>query len=147
MSDYSIVHADDVENPYAESDVPGEFRSLKDALGAEQVAVTLIRVPPHSDFEQGTGHFHEELEEIYIVTGGTLTMRFGDEVEEVRAGSVVRVAPGTTRSHRNQGSDPVEIWVVSRRIEAEDSTKVEGFWEASPAASQSASPQTDLPAG
>jgi hypothetical protein len=26
------------------------------ALGSEQAAVTLIRVPPHSDFEQGTGH-------------------------------------------------------------------------------------------
>jgi mannose-6-phosphate isomerase-like protein (cupin superfamily) len=48
--------------------------------------VTLIRVPPHSDFEQGTGHFHETLEEIYIVTSGTLTMRFEDEVEKVTAG-------------------------------------------------------------
>ena len=30
-----------------------------------------------------------------------LTMRFGDEVEEVSAGSAVRVAPRTPRSHRN----------------------------------------------
>ena len=59
--------------------------------------MTLIRVPPHSDFDQGTGHRHEELEEIYIVTRGTLTMRFGEEVAEVPAGSAVRVAPDTTR--------------------------------------------------
>ena len=116
MSGYSIVQADDVEDAYADSEVPGEFRSLKEALGAEQVAVTLIRVPPHSDFEQGAGHFHEKLEEIYIVSTGTLTMRFEHEVEEVQAGSVVRVAPGTTRSHRNEGEEPVEIWAVSRRI-------------------------------
>jgi mannose-6-phosphate isomerase-like protein (cupin superfamily) len=140
VSGYSIVRAEDVENPYAGSEVPGEFRSLKDALGAEQVAVTLIRVPPHSDFEQGTGHFHEELEEIYIIAGGTLTMRFGDEVEEVRAGSVVRVAPGTTRSHRNEGEEPVEVWAVSRRIEESDSTKVEDFWPASPSAGQTDEP-------
>jgi mannose-6-phosphate isomerase-like protein (cupin superfamily) len=140
MSNYSIVRADEAEDAYAATDVPGEFRSLKQALGAEQVAVTLIRVPPHSDFEQGTGHFHEELEEIYIVTGGTLTMRFEDEVEEVTAGSAVRVAPGTTRSHRNEGEEPVEIWAVSHRIEQEDSTKVEDFWEASPRAQRSASP-------
>lgn len=109
MEGYSIVRGDDVEDTYAGSEVPGEFRGLKEALGAEQIAVTLIRVPPHSDFEQGSGHFHEKLEEIYIVTGGTLTMRFEDEVVKVEPGSVVRVAPGTTRSHRNEGSEPVEI--------------------------------------
>jgi hypothetical protein len=62
VSDYSIVAGDDAEDAYAGGEAPGEFRSLKDALGSDQVAVTLIRVPPHSDFEQGTGHHHEELE-------------------------------------------------------------------------------------
>jgi mannose-6-phosphate isomerase-like protein (cupin superfamily) len=136
VSAYSIIRADEIEDSYAGSAVPGEFRSLKEALGAEQVAVTLIRVPPHSDFEQGTGHFHEKLEEIYILTRGTLTMRFEDKVEEVRAGSVVRVAPGTTRSHRNEGEEPVEMWAVSRKIAEEDSTKVDDFWEPSPSAAQ-----------
>jgi len=142
VSDYSIVRADEAEDAYADSDVPGEFRSLKDALGSEQIAVTLIRVPPHSDFEQGSGHHHEELEELeelYIVTRGTLTMRFDDEIEQVAAGSVVRVAPGTTRSHRNEGDEPAEIWAVSRRLEEGDATKVEDFWEASAEASQQAS--------
>jgi len=139
MSRYSIVRADDVEDSYAGTGVPGEFRSLKEALEAEQVAVTLIRVPPHSDFEQGTGHFHEELEEIYILTHGTLTMRFDEDIEEVKAGSVVRVAPGTTRSHRNEGEEPVEMWAVSRRIEDQDATKIEDFWEASLSAQRGAS--------
>lgn len=137
MSDYSIVNADEVEDAYAGEDVPGEFRALTEALKAEQVAVTLIRVPPHSDFEQGTGHRHDRQEELYIVTRGTLTMRFGDEVREVGAGSVVRVAPQTVRSHRNLGDEPVELWAVSRKIEDSDSTKVEDFWEASPQARQS----------
>jgi quercetin dioxygenase-like cupin family protein len=136
MSGYSIVKADEVENPYADSDVPGEFRSLKEALGSEQVAVTLIRVPPHSDFEQGNGHHHDQLEELYIVTRGTLTMRLDEAVEQVVAGSVVRVAPGTTRSHRNEGDELVEIWAVSRRIEEGDATKVEDFWEPSTEAAQ-----------
>jgi len=129
MSGYSIVDADEVENPYADSDVPGEFRSLKEALGAEQVAVTLIRVPPHSDFEQGTGHRHDQLEEVYIVTRGTLTMRFDDEIERVTAGSAVRVAPETIRSHRNEGDEPVEVWAVSRRAEEDGGTKVDDFWD------------------
>lgn len=128
MADYSIVRADDVENPYDGTDVPGEFRSLKDELGTQQVAVTLIRVPPHSDFEQGTGHRHEQIEEIYIITRGCLTMRFDTVVERVSAGSVVRVAPDTIRSHRNEGDEAVEMWAVSRRLDEQDSVKVDDFW-------------------
>jgi uncharacterized cupin superfamily protein len=133
---YAVVRADDVANVYAGSDVPGEFRSLSGALGSEQVAVTCIRVPPHSDFEQGTGHFHRDTEELYIVTAGTLTMRFGDAVERVPAGAVARVTARTPRSHRNEGDEAVELWVVSRRRDGQDATKLDNFWEASPQASQ-----------
>jgi mannose-6-phosphate isomerase-like protein (cupin superfamily) len=136
MSDYTIVSATQVENPYEDSDVPGAFRSLTDSLDAEQLAVTLIQVPPHSDFEQGSGHFHAEIEELYLITRGTLTMRFGEEVEEVSAGSVVRVAPRTPRSHRNCGDEPVEMWAVSRRIDRQDATKIDDFWDSSPGARQ-----------
>jgi len=136
MSDYEVISADDVDDVYAGSDVPGEFRPLTAALAAEQLAVTLIRVPPHSDFEQGTGHFHDEQEEIYVVARGTLTMRFGDDVRKVTAGSVARVAPRTPRSHRNEGDEAVELWAFSRRIDREDATKLDDFWEASPDAAQ-----------
>ena len=136
MSGYSIVRADDVDDVYAGSDVPGEFRPLTRALGGEQLAATLIRVPPHSDFEQGTGHFHDETEELYLVTQGTLMMRFGDEVVPVAAGSAVRVAPRTPRSHRNEGDEPVELWAISRRSERGDATKIDEFWPASPQARQ-----------
>jgi quercetin dioxygenase-like cupin family protein len=135
-SDYAIVDPDDVKDAYAGSEVPGEFRSLTRALGAEQLAATLIRVPPHSDFEQGTGHFHDELEELYLVTRGTLTMRFGDDVRTVGPGAAVRVAPRTPRSHRNEGDEPVEIWAISRKIDHSDATKLDDFWEASPDARQ-----------
>src|SRR5437763_14178287 len=105
MSDYTITRADDVEDPYADSDVPGEFRSLGDALGAEQVALTLIRIPPHCDFEQGTGHYHDRTEEVYVVTRGTLTVRLGDDVHEVGAGTAGRVAPRPPRPPRNLGDE------------------------------------------
>ncbi len=136
MSDYTIVNADDAKDYYAASDVPGEFRRLTDLLEAEQVAVSLIRVPPHSDFEQGTGHFHEEVEELYIVARGTLTFRTGEEITRVSAPSVVRCAPATPRSHRNEGDETVELWAISRKIDHEDATKIDDFWEASPEAVQ-----------
>lgn len=105
-SGYSIVAADQAEDAYAGSDVPGEFRRLTEALGCGQVALTLIRVPPHSDFEQGSGHRHEETEEVYLVTRG------------------------------NRGEEPVEVWAISRKREGGDATKVDDFWKASPDAAQ-----------
>lgn len=35
MTDYAVVPADRAEDAYADSDVPGEFRSLTAELGAE----------------------------------------------------------------------------------------------------------------
>ncbi|HWK26384.1 MAG TPA: cupin domain-containing protein [Solirubrobacter sp.] len=136
MSAYSIVNADDVEDHYAGTDVPGEFRRLTPALHGDQVALTLIRVPPHSDFEQGTGHYHEELEEVYLVTRGTLTFRTGDDVHRLGPGTAVRVAPSTPRSHRNEGDEPVELWAISRQLGRHDATKIDAFWDASPDAAR-----------
>jgi mannose-6-phosphate isomerase-like protein (cupin superfamily) len=136
MSDYTIASAADVTDFYEGTDVPGEFRRLTDALNAEQVALTLIHVPPHSDFEQGTGHYHDVIEEIYLVTRGTLTMRLGDDIHKIPAGTAVRVAPKTRRSHRNEGDEPVDLWAISRNLGNRDATKIDEFWEASPAARQ-----------
>jgi len=136
VTDYAIVNPDDIDDVYAGTDVPGEFRPLTRALACEQLAATLIRVPPHSDFEQGTGHYHDETEEVYVITRGTLTMRFEDEIVPVEAGSVVRVAPTTRRSHRNEGDEPVEMWAISRKSDHGDATKIDEFWEASPEAAQ-----------
>jgi mannose-6-phosphate isomerase-like protein (cupin superfamily) len=138
VSDYAIIDPDDVADVYAGSDVPGEFRPLTRALRCEQLAATLIRVPAHSDFEQGTGHYHDEVEELYLVTRGTLTMRFGDDVRTVGPGTAVRVAPRMPRSHRNEGDEPVELWAISRKLARADATKIDDFWEASPRARQRA---------
>ncbi len=135
--DYAIVDPDEVKDYYAgDDDVRGEFRRLTEALGCEQLAATLVRVPPHSDFEQGTGHFHEEIEELYLVTRGSLTMRFGDDVRKVSAPAAVRVANRTPRSHRNEGDEPVEMWAISRKVERQQATKIDDFWAASPQARQ-----------
>ncbi len=80
--------------------------------------------------------YDEEIGELYVIATGTLTMRLGDDVHKVPAGSVVRVAPHTPRSHRNEGDEPVEIWAVSRRLGHGDAVKIDEFWEASPDAAQ-----------
>lgn len=136
MDDYTIIQTSEVEDAYADTDVPGEYRSLTKALHSKQLAATFIHVPPHSDFEQSTGHYHKEIEEIYIITRGTLTMRLGNDIHKVSAGTVIRVAPSTRRSHRNEGDEPVDMWAISPKLEYEDATKIENFWEASVQAAQ-----------
>src|SRR5437764_1549557 len=119
---FAIIDPNTVEDPYDGSDVPGEFRRLTDSLDCQQLAVTLIRIPPHSDFEQGTGHFHHEVEELYLITRGTLTMRFGEEIRTVSAPAAVRVAAHTRRSHRNEGDEPVDMCAISRKLDEGDAT-------------------------
>jgi uncharacterized cupin superfamily protein len=134
--DYKIVPADDAKDYYAGSDVPGEYRSLTDLVGAEQLALSFVRVPPHSDFDQCTGHYHDTTEEIYLVTRGRLTMRFADEIRHVVAPAVIRVAPHTPRStYRNESDEVAEAWALSRKG-GTDATKIDDFWEASEAAAQ-----------
>lgn len=137
---YKIVNARKARDYYADSDVPGEFRRLTDELGAKQLAATLIHIPPHSDFEQGTGHYHDQVEEIYIISRGTLTMRLGDDIVKVPAGSVVCVEPKTPRSHRNEGDEPVDMWAISPKIDRNDATLLKVFWAASPQAVQKRQP-------
>jgi mannose-6-phosphate isomerase-like protein (cupin superfamily) len=136
MSNYTVIRSLETQDVYESADVPGEFRSFTKLLGSEQLALSLIRIPPHSDFEQSTGHYHDDLEEIYIITQGKLTMRFNDDIITVAAGSAVRVAPQTQRSHRNEGDQPVEMWAVSQRTDKNDAHLIKEFWEASSAAKQ-----------
>ena len=135
---YAIAEPDEEPDAYADSDVPGEFRRLGERLGGEQLSASFIRIPPHSDFEQGTGHTHERIEELYLIVRGTLTMRFGEDVRAVSAPAAVRVDPQTTRSHRNEGEETVEMWAVSPKQQDDGGTKIEDFWQASPRARQSA---------
>jgi quercetin dioxygenase-like cupin family protein len=136
MSKYSVVKADDAKDSYEGSNVPGEFRRLTSELESEQLSLSLIRVPAHSDFEQTTGHYHDEVEEIYLITKGELTMRFEDKIIKAHAGTAIRIAPETKRSHRNEGDELVEMWAISKKLDHRDGHKVEDFWEASDQAKQ-----------
>jgi hypothetical protein len=60
----------------------------------------------------------------------------GFTVISADAWSVVRVAPRTPRSHRNEGDEPVEIWALSQRLDSGDAVKLDDFWEASAEALQ-----------
>ncbi|MCE2502336.1 MAG: cupin domain-containing protein [Dehalococcoidia bacterium] len=71
-------------------------------FGSENLAVTWVEGEPGS--EQAV-HSHDGREQVYVVVQGRGAMRVGDEVEEVVAGTMILVPPGTDHSIRNVGEE------------------------------------------
>jgi quercetin dioxygenase-like cupin family protein len=64
------------------------------------------------------------------VASGTLQFKLEDEVIDVSAGTVVRVAPEVARSVWNAGPGDAVLIVVSTKSDdpRHDAEQVEGFW-------------------
>src|SRR5665809_95105 len=102
MADWTIKHL--TEMPDVLGDYPGEMRmSAASDLGNEQVAFTWRRMPAGTGGKGSYGHRHKTQEEIYFVAAGTLQFKLEDDVLDISAGTVVRVAPQVARSVWNEG--------------------------------------------
>ena len=89
---------------------PGlEFRLATQALELEQSGLGYQRIPAGYRFPYG--HTHHRQEEVYVVLGGGGRMKLDDEIVELRALDVVRVAPGTWRGYE-AGPDGLELLVI-----------------------------------
>ena len=91
MADYTIKALADVTDMLG--DYPGEMRLATYEIDAEQAALTWRRMPAQTGGKGSYGHRHKTQEEIYLVVSGTLQFKLEDEVIDVPAGTVVRVAP------------------------------------------------------
>ena len=128
MAGWSILHAS--EAPDVLGDYPGEMRMFGEPLGTEQVAFTYRRMPPDTGGRGSYGHSHREQEEVYFVAAGTLQFKLEDEVLDLPAGTVVRVAPEVSRSVWNEGPDDAELVICSPKTPdlAGETEKVDDFW-------------------
>jgi len=119
-----------VEVPDVLGDYPGEMRFATYEIGAEQAALTWRRMPPGSGGKGSYGHRHKTQEEIYLVVSGSLQFKLEDEVVDVPAGTVVRVAPEVARSVWNEGPDDAELVIVSVKVDDPrgDAETVPDFW-------------------
>ncbi len=118
MSDaYTVLNVREVDD--MSGDYPGEMQMVTKDLQAEQVAFTHRHLVPDTGGMRGNrdGHSHKTQEEIYFVISGTLKIKLDDEVIEAGPGTVVRIAPATARSVWNEGSEEVELVMVSPKVE------------------------------
>jgi mannose-6-phosphate isomerase-like protein (cupin superfamily) len=128
MASYTLKRLDEI--PDVLGDYPGEMRMGSYALDCEQVAFTWRRMPARTGGKGSYGHRHKTQEEVYFVASGTLQFKLDDEVLDVSAGTIVRVAPETARSVWNEGPDDAVLIMVSKKIDdpVGDVEKVDDFW-------------------
>lgn len=74
---------------------PGQF-------GSANLAVTWVEAEPGS---QQPVHAHPGREQVYVIVAGRGQMIAGGEEQEVAAGAMVFVPPGTGHAIRNDGPD------------------------------------------
>jgi mannose-6-phosphate isomerase-like protein (cupin superfamily) len=129
MPGYAIKRLEEI--PDVLGDYPGEMRmTAASDLGNEQVSFTWRRMPANTGGKGSYGHRHKTQEEIYFVASGLLLFKLENEVIEVPAGSVVRIAPEVVRSVWNDGpEDAVLIMCSIKSDDPEgDHETVPDFW-------------------
>jgi mannose-6-phosphate isomerase-like protein (cupin superfamily) len=129
MADWAIRRLHDI--PDVLGDYPGEMRmTAASDLGNEQVSFTWRRMPAQTGGKGSYGHRHKTQEEIYFVVSGMLQFKLEDEVFDVAAGNLVRVAPHVARSVWNDGPDDAVLIMCSVKTDdpKADVELVEDFW-------------------
>jgi mannose-6-phosphate isomerase-like protein (cupin superfamily) len=129
VADYAIRQLEEL--PDVLGDYPGEMRmTAASDLGNEQVSFTWRRMPAQTGGKGSYGHRHKSQEEVYFVASGTLQFKLEDEVLDVGAGTVLRVAPSVARSVWNEGPDDAVLIMCSVKADdpGEDVEMVEDFW-------------------
>jgi mannose-6-phosphate isomerase-like protein (cupin superfamily) len=129
MADYSMRHLEEI--PDVLGDYPGEMRmTAASDLGNEQVSFTWRRMPAGTGGKGSYGHRHKTQEEIYFVAAGTLQFKLEDEVLDVQAGTIVRIAPAVVRSVWNEGPEDVVLIMCSTKSDDPegDHETVADFW-------------------
>jgi quercetin dioxygenase-like cupin family protein len=109
--DYNHVNLTEVDDQAANLGLdPAEvnLRFARGALGCEHCGVSYIRLGPGA---KARGHRHKRQEEIYVLVGGSATIKVGDDELELRPFDAVRVPPQAMRGLKG-GPDGAEVIAV-----------------------------------
>jgi mannose-6-phosphate isomerase-like protein (cupin superfamily) len=126
VSDYTIVNLMELENRAVEGGSTLESRFARDSIESEHIGVSHFRYAPGRRSAQG--HSHREQEEVYVVLGGSGSVKLDDEVVDLRRWDLVRVAPATTRGF-SAGPEGLELLAIgSDRPEGGDGVRTDEDW-------------------
>ena len=118
LMDYTLVH------PVSKKLIEGKV-FLKDITKASGTEISFNSLPPQS--EQPYFHIHRKNEETYIILSGYGFFQVDEDCFNIKAGSVIRVAPQGKRGIRNS-SDEKMIYIViqSKENSLEEHTTADG---------------------
>ena len=123
---YARINIEDVEDIAAKFGMGevGEARYVREDVGAERVGLSWYRMNPGR--RTGFGHRHDEVEEMYVVLGGSGRVKLDDEVLDVRRGDIVRVAPESVREFE-AGPDGMELLATGMHVDG-DGELLQDWW-------------------
>lgn len=127
MAEYTLVNLADVDD----AAVAGGFSDVQEAhfatrdLDLADLGLSYQVVRPNR--QHAFGHRHKEIEEVYVVVGGSGTCRLDDEDVPVKRLDAIRVAPSVTRGFA-ASAEGLELLVFSPSAPG-DAEIVESFFE------------------
>lgn len=106
---YTVASTADVDSVI--DDEYGRMHFLRDPLEAESLGVTVMELEPGAAGKEHD-HSHDDQEEVYVVTSGSVTVEMPEETVELGEEEAIRLTPDQTRQLRNEGSEPVRLVLV-----------------------------------
>src|SRR5947208_15676955 len=109
---YDVVRPDDFQwltRPHEPGEPARHVAELSDRAGFAHVRGNVWRYEPGA---KGRRHRHPTQEETFVVLAGTLTMYLGDppERQDVPAGGLIHVEPGTSLQTVNHGDEDLVVY-------------------------------------
>jgi len=123
---YGHTNIDDLEDllpKYGMAEL-GEARYVREDVGAQGIGISHYRMNPGK--RTGFGHRHKEAEEMYVVLNGSGRVKVDDEIVDLRARDVVRVAPAAVREFE-AGPQGMELLATGTHVEG-DGEMLQNWW-------------------
>ena len=106
---------------------PMQWKMARDALGSPELGVSRFTYEPGT--RMPFGHRHREQEEAYVVVAGSGRAKLDDELVELAAWDVLRVAPAVFRSFEAGPEGLDLICIGGRKPNGGDTERDEDFWD------------------
>ncbi len=108
-------------------DAPMQWKLARDALRSPELGVSRFTYGPGA--RMPFGHRHREQDEAYVVVAGSGRAKLDDEVVELTAWDVLRVAPAVVRS-LEAGPEGLDlICIGGRKPKGGDTERVPDVWD------------------